>query len=603
MERNNLMLAALASSAMPKLNVAGVRTSEQRNQTDEDAGIQQAVVQDVRGNLYNVYASRMPAGKKRLLGRARAASAIDLSREFAGLSFAIDRIVAFRPANGPDDLDVDAVLITQHPDGEARSLELLTLNDCASIGTAIATIHRMRPKFVLDSRYPAYTTEQIHQQLVQWIQRLRAAGHVPAEITDSWENIIATEGMWSFSTCPVHGGFSDGDFIFSGSTITTITNWQHMQINDPARDLAWIFATLDEVHRNAVLAAYGRMLGNRLDDLIMLRANLWLQMEQVGEFIDAINKGDNERIMQFKAQVDRLAHQIGVTRHRNESQDRDIARRSQAEPSTVTVNTLLRNDTMINDATGSSRVATPAAANSADTPFTDATGRSHTVPSSSAMPPSFANGVQVTPAASDTTASSGFVMHDWTDEGERVETDITGERRKVPAELAEVSNDATDSTMDRADAVADDSTASRPVAAQEPHTGRHARVEQQPAPSAGSVAAAEPVPAAPMASPELQQTVPQPPTPQPAPANAMAMEEFNDMIDLTYSKMVDAVEQRDSVTVSSSTEVIDADDTGESAVQPSTTETVAIPLLEREERAMQDARAGLESTEERMRRQ
>ncbi|MDD0654119.1 hypothetical protein PS056_24705, partial [Shigella sonnei] len=79
-----------------------------------------------------------------------------------------------------------------------------------------------------------------------------------------------------------------------------------MQVNDPARDLAWIFGKLDESHRNAVLSAYGRMMGSRLDDLIMLRANLWLQMEQVGEFIQALNRADNNRIMQFKAQVERL---------------------------------------------------------------------------------------------------------------------------------------------------------------------------------------------------------------------------------------------------------------------------------------------------------
>mgnify|MGYP002229573297 CR=1 FL=1 len=72
---------------------------------------------------------------------------------------------------------------------------------------------------------------------------------------------------------PVHGGFSDGDVLFSGATITAVTNWQNMQVNDPARDLAWIFGKLDEDHRNAVLAAYGRMMGSRLDDLIMLRAN------------------------------------------------------------------------------------------------------------------------------------------------------------------------------------------------------------------------------------------------------------------------------------------------------------------------------------------
>lgn len=341
------MLAALASATMPNVAVVGVRDSEQKNETDQAASIDQAVVQDVHGNFYNVYATNMPQGKKRLAGRVRAARVVDQSRELAGLGFSTDHVVAFDPAN--NDPDETAVLVTTHPDGVARSLDLLTLGDCASIGTAIGAIHRLRPSFLVNAKYPAFTTGQIHAQLTAWIRRLRQAGHVPQEITDSWAHILETEGLWSFATCPVHGGFSDGDFIFSGSTITTITNWQEMQINDPARDLAWIFSKLDETHRNAVISAYGRILGNRLDDLIMLRANLWVQMDQVGDFIQALNQGDNARIMQFKAQVDRLAHQLGTTMHRR----RDGASEGGTgkPPSTVTVNTLLREDQQRRDTT------------------------------------------------------------------------------------------------------------------------------------------------------------------------------------------------------------------------------------------------------------
>ena len=126
-----------------------------------------------------------------------------------------------------------------------------------------------------------------------------------------------------------------------------MTNWQDMQVNDPARDLAWIFGKLDESHRNAVLSAYGRMMGSRLDDLIMLRANLWLQMEQVGDFIQALNRADNDRIMQFKAQVERLAHQLGViSRDTTPSTAAPAAGATAkpASPSTITVGTLLRED-------------------------------------------------------------------------------------------------------------------------------------------------------------------------------------------------------------------------------------------------------------------
>ena len=102
-------------------------------------------------------------------------------------------------------------MVAAHNDGVARPLDLLTLDDCAAMGTAIGAIHRLRPNFLQAESYPVFSTGQIRAQLTAWIKRLRQAGHVPPEITSSWGRIIETEGLWSFVTCPVHGGFSDGD--------------------------------------------------------------------------------------------------------------------------------------------------------------------------------------------------------------------------------------------------------------------------------------------------------------------------------------------------------------------------------------------------------
>ncbi|MCI1673698.1 MAG: phosphotransferase [Bifidobacterium tibiigranuli] len=339
------MLAALASAAMPSIAVAGARNSEQNNATDEAMGIDLAVVQDNSGALYDVFASDTEAGKKRLARRVHAANTLANAREPGGLGFAMDNVLAFE--DGASDRGVTgstAVLVATHHNGQSRPIDLLTLDDSASVGTAIGAIHRLRPTFLQEGKYPAFSTGQIRAQLTAWIKRLRQAGHIPSSITASWSRILETEGLWSFATCPVHGGFSDGDFLFSDSTITAVTNWQDMQVNDPARDLAWTFAKLDEPHRNAVLTAYGRMLGSRLDDLIMLRANLWLQMEQVGEFIQALNHADNAKIMQFKAQVERLAHQLAVATQ-SHAAAAPAVRSAHASPgqapSTITVGTLL----------------------------------------------------------------------------------------------------------------------------------------------------------------------------------------------------------------------------------------------------------------------
>lgn len=329
---------------MPDIVVAGVRSSEQANDTDAAAGIDQAVVQDSAGRLYDVYACESEDGRKRLAGRVRAARTLADAKDPNGLGFALDRVLAFVDGEADKDTaDGTTVMMAAHTVGVARQLDLLTLDDCAAMGTAIGAIHRLRPNFLQAAQYPVFTTGQIRAQLTAWIKRLQQAGHVPSEITSSWSRIMETEGLWSFATCPVHGGFADGDVLFSGATITAVTNWQNMQVNDPARDLAWIFGKLDESHRNAVLAAYGRMMGSRLDDLIMLRANLWLQMEQVGDFISALSRADSQKIMQFKAQVERLAHQLSAftAKAGASGTSRGAGANGSKPPSTITVGTLL----------------------------------------------------------------------------------------------------------------------------------------------------------------------------------------------------------------------------------------------------------------------
>ena len=73
----------------------------------------------------------------------------------------------------------------------------------------------------------------------------------------------------------------------------------------------------------------------------MLRANLWLQMEQVGEFVQSAEPRGQRQDLQFKAQVERLAHQLGVMTQRAKSTAAPAQRSGTKPPSTITVGTLL----------------------------------------------------------------------------------------------------------------------------------------------------------------------------------------------------------------------------------------------------------------------
>jgi hypothetical protein len=310
-ERTKLTLVALASAAMPDSYFTGARASDQASPQDELDGIDCAVVQNASGRFYDVWATSTKHGKKRLSNRVKAAEALEDVHGVRALGFTVEQILKYEPGDTKNSPTGDvAVAVMTHTSGRTRSLKLLTTDECASVGTAIAAIHRINPKDLRERFYPSFSTKEIASQLSTWISNLKQAGHIPSEITDSWASIIRTEGLWSFDTRMVHGGFNDGDFLFNRSGLTAIHNWQNMQVNDPARDLAWIFSKLDQTGRDAVIAAYGRVMGSKMDDLIMLRANLWLQMEQVGDFILSLERADNDKIIRFKAQVERLAEQL-----------------------------------------------------------------------------------------------------------------------------------------------------------------------------------------------------------------------------------------------------------------------------------------------------
>ena len=206
MKRSDYMLAALASAVLPNLGVAGVRENVQASATDEAKGIDQTVIQDASGKLYDVYATDTKEGRTRLIRRVKAAQTLAAAREPGGLGFDMDRVVAFAPGDvsrpgqtataqavgqqtqaestpltprKPGPTGETTVMIAVHRDGQARPLDLLTLDDCAAVGTAIGAIHRLPSTFLANAKYPVVTTGQIRSQLTAWIRRLRSAGHVP----------------------------------------------------------------------------------------------------------------------------------------------------------------------------------------------------------------------------------------------------------------------------------------------------------------------------------------------------------------------------------------------------------------------------------------
>ena len=122
MKRSDYMLAALASAVLPNLGVAGVRENVQASATDEAKGIDQTVIQDASGKLYDVYATDTKEGRTRLIRRVKAAQTLAAAREPGGLGFDMDRVVAFAPGDVSDPARRHRTAVGQQTQAESTPL-------------------------------------------------------------------------------------------------------------------------------------------------------------------------------------------------------------------------------------------------------------------------------------------------------------------------------------------------------------------------------------------------------------------------------------------------------------------------------------------------
>ncbi len=338
--------AALTAAVAPKLAPAYVRESEQFLEAGDNDGLQTVVITDSAGKEYDTTIAETKEARTLLARRAKAAILLRKAKEAASLGFHIENVRHFNSGKDSKAIRGLSIMVTRHYDGDATELTDLTEAQCGAIGTAIGAIHRMNPQFLIASKMPSFDASVIEKQLKGWMRTLSRNPQVPREILNFWQESMSNPTMFDFQCRPVHGGFDSGDVLFQQNDVNAVIHWEDLQVNDPARDLAWMYKYLDADRRDATIAAYARIMGQHVDSMIMLRARLWVQMEQVRDFIAALERADNVAILELKAQLDQLAHQINL-------EYRDDASHHYEHPNTVTVGDLLRDDA------GGTRTAAP----------------------------------------------------------------------------------------------------------------------------------------------------------------------------------------------------------------------------------------------------
>jgi len=265
MARSHLTLAALATSAVDGLDVAGSQAFGSPG-GDFDA----ALLTGTDGRHWTV---RVPRSER--AEAEQSADMIALRALSAGvrtrLPFAVSTFAGQVPVDGTRAVVYEFVYGTKVP------LSSFSIEYAASVGEAIAAIHALPTSFVVDAGLPAHSSVDTLRSTITLMDRAAATGLVPAGLLRRWEAASEESALWQFTPTVVNGSLGSDSFLAGNDAVTGVLGWHALRVGDPARDISWLFGAGADVFDSA-FAAYSRVRGS-VDRQLRQRATLLSELE------------------------------------------------------------------------------------------------------------------------------------------------------------------------------------------------------------------------------------------------------------------------------------------------------------------------------------
>jgi aminoglycoside phosphotransferase (APT) family kinase protein len=266
MARSHLTLAALATSAVPGLDIV-----EASAFGSAGGSFDCALLTDRDGRHWLV---RVPRNER--AEAEQSADLVALRALSAGvrtrLHFSVSAFAGQTPINGTRAIVYEFVYGSKVPLGQ------LDVAKASSVGRAIAAIHALPTSFVADSGLPVQSAIECLRSCVSTIDRAAATGFVPAALLSRWEAATEDTRLWQFQPTVVNGSLSADSLLFAGGEVTGVLGWQELRVGDPARDLSWLLGASDDAIPEIAIDAYNEVRGGA-DRQVRQRAMLYAELE------------------------------------------------------------------------------------------------------------------------------------------------------------------------------------------------------------------------------------------------------------------------------------------------------------------------------------
>ncbi|RXR27292.1 aminoglycoside phosphotransferase [Oerskovia turbata] len=247
MPRSPLNLAALATAAVPGLDVRSVRPSEATG--DDDV----AIVTDSGGQEWVVRAPRTLAAGAALEAET---ALLDSLRHYVTtgvLSFTVPDVLGYAllPEGGR--------AVVHHRYGGVP-LDLDTLRPgpglAADLGRVLAAVHELPHSVVENAGLPVYTAAEYRDRRLAEVDEAAKTGRVPARLLRRWEAALEDVSLWKYQPVVVHGDLGTEQVLVARGRVVAITDWAEARVADPADDLAWLLVAAPPEAIDSIMEAY-----------------------------------------------------------------------------------------------------------------------------------------------------------------------------------------------------------------------------------------------------------------------------------------------------------------------------------------------------------
>lgn len=299
MARSHLTLAALATNAVPELDVAHARNHSHGTTGSFDSAL--LITRDQKELIIRVPTSQAAETEQSAdLVALRALTTGNRSR----LSFDVPVFVGQAPFDG-----TRAVVYERLP-GAAYDADALTSHEgvAGSIGRAIAAIHGLPVAFIGDAGLVQQSAEECRTSTIDLIDRAANTGHLPAALLRRWELATDDDLLWQFAPTVIHGSLAAESFLISDDAVSAVLGWSGLCVGDPARDLNWLLAARGQAAETAIATYTAARQGKDL--LITQRAMLYAELELVRWLLHGVDSHDETIVEDAVSMLDGLVDSV-----------------------------------------------------------------------------------------------------------------------------------------------------------------------------------------------------------------------------------------------------------------------------------------------------